>query len=62
MKDGWIHKVLMLPWMLLLSSPFGSPWLRVSPLESIRLSIDSALTLSLSSIQQAQFHYIHQRL
>ena len=56
MKDGWIHKVLMLPWMLLLSFPVGSPWLRVSPLESIWLSVDSALTLSLSSILQAQLH------
>ena len=49
MKDDWIHKVLMLPWMLPLSSHIGSLWLRVSPLESIWLSIGSALTLSLSS-------------
>ena len=49
MKDDWIHKVLMLPWMLHLSSRVGSPWLRMSPPESISLSIDSALTLSLSS-------------
>ena len=39
----------MLPWMLPLSSHVGSLWLRVSPLESIWLSIGSALTLSLSS-------------
>ncbi len=55
MQDDWIHKVLMLPWMLPLL-PVGSPWLRVSPLESIWLSVDSALTLSLSSILQAQLH------
>ena len=56
MKDGWIHKVLMLPWMLPLSSHVGSLWLRVSPLESIWLSIGSALTLSLSSALCAQSH------
>ena len=66
MKDGWVHKVLMLPWMLPLSSRVGyfSLWLRMSPLESMYLSVDSALTLSLSSALCTQHanHYIHQWL
>ena len=55
LKDEQIHKVLMLPWMLLLLH-VGSPWLSVSPPESIWLSVDSALTLSLSFVLEALLH------